>query len=1124
MIRLLWVALAVSFSMQPMLAQANCSSPSNAIVAENCLPGNPESEWRINEAGDPGVQGFATDISVDAGQTVFFKVKTDATSYRIDIYRIGYYGGNGARKVATVLPTATLPQSQPNCLTEPSTGLIDCGNWSVSASWAVPSTAVSGLYIGRLQGQDGSGPSHMMFVVRNDNSFSDFLYQTSDSTWQAYNDYGGNSLYVGSPAGRAYKVSYNRPFSTASNQFGVHNWWLVNEYPMIRWLERNGYNVSYSTDVDTARRGNELLEHKVFLSVGHDEYWSATQRQNVEAARDAGVSLAFFSGNAIFWKTRWENSIAEPAISHRTIVCYKETLANARIDPSPEWTGTWRDPRFSPPADGGLPENSLMGTLFKVNCCHNPFAIDVSSAEGKLRFWRNTSFASIPPGEIRSTGIGLLGFEWDEAPSDSFAPPGLIRLSTSVRNVNSYLLDFGSTYGSGTATHHLALHRRTNGAYVFGAGTNRWSWGLDGGDHGDGVSVEDPNVQQATVNLFADMGAQPGSLQAGLVPAAASTDVAPPVTSITSPAPGANVSGAVTVTGTGSDVGGLVASVEVSVDGGTVWAAASGTANWTFAFTPAALGPVTIRSRAIDDSGNLETPAAGVTVNSVLPTCPCTIFGPAAVPGTASSGDSGAVELGVKFRTSQAGLITGVRFYKGAANTGTHTGNLWSATGTLLATVTFTGETATGWQQASFASPVAVSANTTYIASYHAPSGGYAFDANYFGTAVVNPPLRALASGEDGGNGVFFYSATSAFPANTFGSTNYWVDAVYVEGGGPNQAPVAVNDSYTTPQGQALTVGAPGVLANDNDPNGNAVSAVKVANPVNGIVTLNGNGGFTYTPNAGYAGADSFTYRANDGSLDSNTATVSITVTAVGGDTIPPVVSSLNDAPATTSAVITWATDEPASARVNYGTSPAALTLTSYRASLQLSHTRTLSGLASATTYYYRVVSIDAAGNAATFPTSANPPLSFTTAHLPSATAVLIGTQLSGNAASLVGNDNNFYQVSSTTSGTRTAAWYGSFASVPAVLSNLSITYRGKNSRSCTESVSIWNWTTNAWIELNSRAVSTGEVVRSNLVPPGSASTYVSAGGEVRVRIQATNGSNSFTNSGESMQILYDIP
>ena len=118
---------------------ASCAAPANPIEAENCLVGNLSSEWDISGVGDPNIQGFATEISVNRGATVFFKIDSNTTgAYRLDIYRMGYYGGRGARKVATVPDSVTLTQNQPNCLTNASTGLIDCGNWAVSASWAVP--------------------------------------------------------------------------------------------------------------------------------------------------------------------------------------------------------------------------------------------------------------------------------------------------------------------------------------------------------------------------------------------------------------------------------------------------------------------------------------------------------------------------------------------------------------------------------------------------------------------------------------------------------------------------------------------------------------------------------------------------------------------------------------------------------------------------------------------------------------------------------------------------------------------------------------------------------------------------------------------------------------------------
>ena len=137
--------------------------------------------------------------------------------------------------------------------------------------------------------------------------------------------------------------------------------------------------------------------------------------------------------------------------------------------------------------------------------------------------------------------------------------------------------------------------------------------------------------------------------------------------------------------------------------------------------------------------------------------------------------------------------------------------------------------------------------------------------------------MRALATGEDGGNGVYLYGTGGGFPTNTFNGGNYWVDVVFTPASA-NRAPVAVNDSYTTNQGAALTIASPGLLSNDTDADGNALTAIKVTNPSNGTVTVNANGSFTYTPTAGFTGTATFTYKANDGLVDSNTATVSITV------------------------------------------------------------------------------------------------------------------------------------------------------------------------------------------------------------------------------------------------------
>ncbi len=275
-------------------------------------------------------------------------------------------------------------------------------------------------------------------------------------------------------------------------------------------------------------------------------------------------------------------------------------------------------PAVQPTSDGGHPENALTGTIFTVNGDGSIGTnIDVSATDAPLRFWRNTAVANLTGNQSLSLGEYVLGYEWDEDLDNGFRPAGLIRLSTTTVNVSSYIQDYGSTYAPGTATHHLTLYRADSGALVFGAGTVQWSWGLDANNDVINTSVN-VRMQQATVNLFADMGVQPTTLRSGLVAASQSTDFARPTSTITAPLPGATLQAgsSYTVRGTAQDGGGgVVAAVEVSVDGGTTWHLATGRKSWTYTFTPRTNGQLTIRSRAVDDSGNIEQPGAGVTIN-----------------------------------------------------------------------------------------------------------------------------------------------------------------------------------------------------------------------------------------------------------------------------------------------------------------------------------------------------------------------------------------------------------------------------------------------------------------------------------------------------------------------------
>jgi hypothetical protein len=793
------ILLGATLSAAPQAARgASCANP---VACENLLPGTPQSAWDVGYGEGTTIQGFAAPFSVNIGQTIQFKIKSPASKYAIDIYRMGYYGGDGARLEASVTPNISVSQSQPACGSNTTTGLTDCSNWGVSASWTVPATAVSGVYFAHIYRTDGTSDENQIpFVVRNDASHSDIIFKTSDETWQAYNTWGGNSVYSGtasltakSPldAGRAVMVSYDRPFNTRFTVPGGQDFFFYAEFPMIRFLEENGYDLSYTDGASVAADAGGLIlsQHRAFMSTGHDEYWSGPEVSNVTAARNAGVNLAFFDGNEVYWKTRWAADNA--GTPYRTMVVYKESLDSAQTDPSdpPTWTGEWADPRFSPPGDGGVPQNSLTGQLWTVNS--GTYAIAVPSQYAKLRFWRNTSVANLQPGQTATMPAETLGYEWDEDIDNGFRPAGLVDMSSTTQTPPQVMADYQEDLAAVSATHHLTLYRAASGALVFGAGTVQWAWGLDSDHDGDAQNPPSPAMQQATVNILADMNAQPTTLMAGLAPATASTDTTPPTSTITSPAPGASLSdgASVTIVGNATDSGGgVVAGVEISTDGGTTWhpvttmSAAATSVTWSYTWIAHGNPATTIETRATDDSANIETPtdATTVTVN-----CPCSIWGPNVTPSNPDSGDTASLEVGVKFTSDVYGTVNGIRFYKASTNTGTHIGNLWTASGQLLASATFTNETASGWQQVNFSQPVLINPNTTYIASYFDPKGHYSETEQYFdpplrgGATLNSPPLHAVRNTFSTSNGVFTYSSGSTFPSQSYNGENYWVDVSF---------------------------------------------------------------------------------------------------------------------------------------------------------------------------------------------------------------------------------------------------------------------------------------------------------------------------------------------------------
>ena len=220
-------------------------------------------------------------------------------------------------------------------------------------------------------------------------------------------------------------------------------------------------------------------------------------------------------------------------------------------------------------------------------------------------------------------------------------------------------------------------------------------------------------------------------------------------------------------------------------------------ANLNVSVNPSSLATGTYTGNVIVSAPGVGNSPLSAPVSLVVATCPCSVWPPSATPVVPDSGDNRGVEVGVKFTSDVNGYVTGIRFYKSALNTGTHIGNLWTSTGLQLGTATFTSESSSGWQQVNFSTPVPITANTIYIASYYAPSGHYPAGLSSFSTAGVDaPPLHVIANNNAGGpNGIFSYGSASLFPTSSFSAANYWVDVAFDPGAGPGLAPTVVSVS-----------------------------------------------------------------------------------------------------------------------------------------------------------------------------------------------------------------------------------------------------------------------------------------------------------------------------------------
>ena len=453
-------------------------SAANPIQIENAKPGH--SSWMLsNEALNGEIEGYASATSINRGETIDFHVSTVDSSFTLSIYRMGWYGGAGARLMHGPVELTGKKQTVPT--PDPTTGMVAC-NWTKSYSLTVPNTNdptdfTSGFYIAKLISGTLKKQKFILFVVRDDERRSNHYFQAAVTTYQAYNAWGGKSLYPHNSTNKqaAVKVSFNRPYDEGAGT-GQFLWrW---EYSMTRFLEREGYDVTYSTNIDTARRGALLQNHRAFLSVGHDEYWSWEMRTNVESALASGVSLAFFSANNAYWQVRFESD-------YRTMVGYKETALS-------------RDPYA---LDSDTSNDHLITTLFRSAQVGKPEAalIGVQYVEDQIdgdivvqNTWHGVfAYTDLEDGDILP---GLLGYEVDARAASTPAGTTVLARSPFVTK---------DTGVSGNA--EMTIYTAPSGAHVFATGSIQWAWGLDSWNaagHGD---LTNADAQQITRNVLREL-------------------------------------------------------------------------------------------------------------------------------------------------------------------------------------------------------------------------------------------------------------------------------------------------------------------------------------------------------------------------------------------------------------------------------------------------------------------------------------------------------------------------------------------------------------------------------------------------------------------------------------------
>ena len=415
------------------------------------------------------IEGYAGVTSVNRGEAVPLHVSTGFSSYDLEIYRMGWYGGSGGRLMNRFAALSGGRQNDP--FVDAATGMT-AANWQVSFTVWTGVDWPSGVYLAKFITPDG-GVSYAPFVVRDDSARADILYHVPLATYQAYNGWGGSGLYSFNSVGgqKAVSASFDRPYE----RWAGAGDFFSGDYSLIRWLEREGYDVTYVASDDLDARPDVFDQGRVFLAPWHDEYWSAPMRRRLSERVDNGMHLALLGANTMYWQARY--APAWDGRANRVLICYKDA-ADPIAKTSPALTTVeWR----SPPVN--LPENALLGVMYD-----SYFDFGVAFPWVAVNTWHWVyAGTGVQDGDLLP---GVVGYEFDRLYDNGYTPPSLTLLSHSpVRD----------SYGR-PAVQQSGIYDRPGGAIIFNVGTIYWPWFLDANQSHDRAA--DARVQRITHNVL----------------------------------------------------------------------------------------------------------------------------------------------------------------------------------------------------------------------------------------------------------------------------------------------------------------------------------------------------------------------------------------------------------------------------------------------------------------------------------------------------------------------------------------------------------------------------------------------------------------------------------------------